>query len=140
MSYLIGIDIGTTGTKTILVDENGHQQASALEEYPLHTPYPKWAEQDPEDWWQATIKTLKTVVAESGVDKTAIKGIGLSGQMHGLVVMDKKYQVLRPSILWCDVRTTDQCHYITETVGRDLLLQSTCNPALEGFTAPKVIC
>jgi len=139
MSYLIGIDVGTTGTKTILVDENGHQQASALEEYPLHTPQPKWAEQDPEDWWQATIKTIKTVVAESGVDKTAIKGIGLSGQMHGLVVMDKTHRVLRPSILWCDVRTTDQCHYITETIGRDLLLQSTCNPALEGFTAPKVI-
>ena len=107
MSYLIGIDIGTTGTKTILVDERGNQLASALEEYPLYTPHPKWAEQEPEDWWKATVNTVREVMEKSEINKADIKGIGLSGQMHGLVIMDKKHQVLRPSILWCDVRTSD---------------------------------
>ena len=139
MSYLIGIDIGTTGTKTILVDEKGNQLASALEEYPLYTPHPKWAEQEPEDWWKATVNTIREVIEKSEINNADIKGIGLSGQMHGLVIMDKKHQVLRPSILWCDVRTSNQCRYIRETVGTKILTQSTCNPVLEGFTAPKII-
>ena len=139
MSYLIGIDIGTTGTKTILVDEKGNQLASALEEYPLYTPHPKWAEQEPEDWWKATVNTIREVIEKAEINNADIKGIGLSGQMHGLVIMDKKHQVLRPSILWCDVRTSDQCRYIRETVGTKILTQSTCNPVLEGFTAPKII-
>ena len=139
MAYLIGIDVGTTGAKTILVDESGQLHASTLEEYPLYTPQPKWAEQDPEDWWQATVKSIQRVLAESQVSPKEVKGLGLSGQMHGLVLMDSGGSVLRPAMLWCDVRTTEQCHYITETVGEDLLVQSTCNPALEGFTAPKVI-
>jgi xylulokinase len=139
MAYLIGIDVGTTGAKTILVDEKGALLASALEEYPLHTPQPKWAEQAPEDWWGATVKSIQRVLAESKVSPDEIKGLGLSGQMHGLVLLDRNHRVLRPAILWCDVRTTEQCRYITETVGKDLLVQSTCNPALEGFTAPKVI-
>ena len=139
MSYLIGIDIGTTGTKTILVDERGNQLASALEEYPLYTPHPKWAEQEPEDWWKATVNTVREVMEKSEINKADIKGIGLSGQMHGLVIMDKKHQVLTPSILWCDVRTSGQCEYIRETVGTEILTQSTCNPVLEGFTAPKII-
>ena len=139
MSYLIGIDIGTTGTKTILVDEKGNQLASALEEYPLYTPHPKWAEQEPEDWWKATVNTIREVIEKAEINNADIKGIGLSGQMHGLVIMDKKHQVLRPSILWCDVRTSNQCRYIRETVGTKILTQSTCNPVLEGFTAPKII-
>jgi len=139
MEYLIGIDVGTTGTKTILIDKDGKLIASALEEYPLSTPKPKWAEQDPEDWWQATAKTIKSVITQSKVKPEDIKGLGLSGQMHGLVLIDKNHEVLRPAILWCDVRTTEQCQYITETVGRELLVKSTCNPALEGFTAPKLI-
>jgi len=139
MEYLIGIDVGTTGTKTILIDKDGKLVASALEEYPLSTPKPKWAEQDPEDWWQATAKTIKSVIAQSKVKPEDIRGLGLSGQMHGLVLIDKNHEVLRPAILWCDVRTTEQCRYITETVGRELLVKSTCNPALEGFTAPKLI-
>ena len=139
MAYLIGIDVGTTGAKTILVDEKGTLLASAIEEYPLHTPQPKWAEQDPEDWWQATVKSIQRVLGDAKVPASEIKGLGLSGQMHGLVMLDANHRVLRPAILWCDVRTTEQCHYITETVGRELLVQSTCNPALEGFTAPKEI-
>jgi len=139
MKYLIGIDVGTTGTKTIIIDEKGNLIASALEEYALSTPRPKWAEQNPEDWCQATFKSIKRAIIDSRVNSEDIAGVGLSGQMHGLVLIDKYYKVLRPAILWCDVRTTDQCHYITEKVGKDLLVKSTCNPALEGFTAPKLI-
>lgn len=139
MKYLIGIDVGTTGTKTILIDEKGNLISSALEEYPLNTPKPKWAEQDPEDWWKATVSSIKKVIKDSKISPENISGLGLSGQMHGLVLIDKDYNVLRPAILWCDVRTTEQCHYITEKVGKDLLVKSTCNPALEGFTAPKLI-
>ncbi len=139
MAYLIGIDVGTTGAKTILVNEKGQLAASSLQEYPLHTPRPKWAEQDPHDWWRATIDSIKEVLQESGVDAADVKGIGLSGQMHGLVLVDQGGEVLRPAILWCDVRTTEQCHAMTNIVGKDLLVRSTCNPALEGFTAPKVL-
>ena len=139
MRYLVGIDVGTTGTKTILTDERGNLVASSLEEYPLYTPRPKWSEQDPADWWRATVNSIKSVLAESQVKPGDVSGVGLSGQMHGLVLIDKDYNVLRPAILWNDVRTTEQCHYITEKVGKALLVKSTCNPALEGFTAPKVI-
>lgn len=139
MAYLIGIDVGTTGAKTILIDEQGSLLASALEEYPLHTPRPKWAEQDPEDWWLATVDSIKTVLKESDVDVSEVKGLSLSGQMHGLVMLDKDYQVLRPAILWCDVRTTEQCHYITDKLGENMLVDIIGNQALEGFTAPKII-
>ena len=139
MSHLIGIDLGTTGAKTILMDETGKQLASAMEEFPLYTPYPKWSEQNPEDWWRGTVDSIKRVLADVSVDASEIKGLGISGQMHGLVLLDKNYQVVRPAILWNDVRTTEQCQYITETLGKELLVQNTCNPALEGFTAPKVI-
>ncbi|MCD6507876.1 xylulokinase [Candidatus Poribacteria bacterium] len=139
MGYLIGIDVGTTGAKTILIDENGDLKASSFKEYPLHTPYPKWAEQDPEDWWKATVESIREVMDRSGVDPEDVKGLGLSGQMHGLVLVDKDHNVLRPAILWCDVRTTEQCGYIREKVGMEDLVRITCNQPLEGFTAPKVI-
>jgi len=139
MKYLIGIDVGTTGAKTILIDERGNLVASSLVEYPLHTPRPKWAEQDPADWWRGTVDSIRNVLAQAEVKADDVSGLGLSGQMHGLVLIDKDYNVLRPAILWCDVRTTEQCHYITEKVGKDLLVESICTPALEGFTAPKVI-
>jgi xylulokinase len=139
MAYLIGVDVGTTGAKTILVDEDGTLVASALAEYPLSTPRPKWSEQNPEDWVQGTIATIRSVLSDSGVSPADVKGLGFSGQMHGLVLLDESHAVLRPAILWNDVRTTDQCHEITETVGRRTLVEETCNPALEGFTAPKVL-
>jgi len=139
MAYLIGVDVGTTGAKTILVDEDGTLVASALQEYPLSTPRPKWSEQDPEDWVQGTIATIRSVLSVSGVNPADVKGLGFSGQMHGLVLLDESHAVLRPAILWNDVRTTEQCYEITETVGRQTLVEETCNPALEGFTAPKVL-
>ena len=139
MKHLIGIDVATTGVKTILVNEQGEVVASAIEEYPLHTPQPNWAEQDPADWWHATVATLHEVITTSQVDPASITGIGLSGQMHSSVLLDENDEVLRPSILWCDTRTSDQCRWITETVGEDNLASYVSNPALEGFTAPKLI-
>jgi xylulokinase len=137
MAYLLGVDIGTSGTKVLAIDETGKIAASAACEYPLLTPRPLWAEQHPQDWWDATCscvrKILQTVPAEE------IAGVGLSGQMHGLVMLDNKNEVLRPAILWCDQRTAAQCEWITDTVGASTLVEETCNPVLTGFTAPKII-
>ncbi len=139
MRYLIGVDIGTSGTKTVLFDENGAVQASAGREYPLYQPQNGWAEQHPEDWWRATVETIREVVAKSGVNAASIAGIGLAGQMHGLVMLDESGEVIRPSILWCDGRTTKECAEITETIGANKLIAITANPALAGFTAGKIL-
>ena len=137
MAYLLGIDIGTSGAKVIAIDEGGRLVATAGREYPLLTPRPLWAEQHPETWWEAVVactrEVLQTVPAEE------IAGIGLSGQMHGLVALDDAGEVLRPAILWCDQRTQQQCDFITEVVGRETLVRETCNPVLTGFTAPKIM-
>lgn len=139
MNYLIGIDLGTSGTKTVLFSEDGAAVASATVEYPLHQPQNGWAEQDPADWWDACVKTLREVMAKSGVEPKAVRGIGLSGQMHGLVMLDGDGEVLRNSIIWCDGRTAAECAEITETVGYRELIQITANPALTGFTAGKIL-
>ncbi len=139
MAYLLGIDIGTSGTKALLIEETGRAVASATDTYPLSTPKPLWAEQNPEDWWQATVSTIHRVIKDSGVDPAEIKGIGLSGQMHGAVFLDERNQVLRPSILWCDQRTGAECEWITNTIGRDKVIELTSNPVLTGFTAGKIV-
>jgi len=139
MAYLIGIDVGTSGTKTVLFDEAGHARASATIEYPLHTPNPGWTEQDPEDWWQATVKSIQAVLGQSGVPAGEVKGLGLSGQMHGSVFLDEKNQVVRPAILWNDSRTADECDEITRIIGERHLIELASNPALTGFTAPKAV-
>jgi xylulokinase len=139
MEYLIGVDIGTSGTKTVLFDIDGNTVASALKEYPMYQPNIGWAEQDAEDWWEATYNTIKEVIIKSGVDPKSIKGIGLSGQMHGLVMLDKNNKVLRRSIIWCDQRTDKECKQITELIGKDRLIEITANPALTGFTASKIL-
>lgn len=139
MEYLLGVDIGTSGTKTVLFDTEGAVITCATVEYPLYQPQNGWAEQDPADWWNATVSTLKTVVAQSGVDAGSIKGIGLSGQMHGLVMLDESGAVLRKSIIWCDQRTGKECAEITERVGAKRLIEITANPALTGFTASKIL-
>ena len=139
MSYLIGIDIGTSGCKTLLIDEQGQVVARHLKEYPLSTPKPGWAEQDPEDWWQATVEGLKAVLAEI-TEPQAIKAIGLSGQMHGLVPLDKEGQVIRPAVLWNDQRTGVQCDEITSKAGGvDGLLALTNNQMLTGYTGGKIL-
>lgn len=139
MVYLLGVDIGTSGTKTVLFDMLGNTIASATSEYPLYQPYIGWAEQDPEDWWKATVETIAKVVKTSEVNPSDIKGLGLSGQMHGMVLLDKNGHVLRPSIIWCDQRTQAECDQITEIVGKERLMEITANPALTGFTASKVM-
>lgn len=139
MRYLLGIDVGTTGTKTVLFDENGNVIADKTAEYPLIQPQNGWAEQNPADWWNAVKSTIKDVVKESGVDKENIVSIGLSGQMHGLVMLDSNNEVIRNAILWCDGRTTKQCREIEEIIGKERLIEITANPALEGFTAGKIL-
>lgn len=139
MAYLIGIDVGTTGTKTLLVDRPGRIVASATAEYPMYTPRPLWAEQEPEDWWKAAISSIQQVLAVSRVDPKDIAGIGLTGQMHGMVMLDQRGQVLRRCIMWNDQRTAAQCEWIMKTVGRERFLELTLNPALPGFTAPKIV-
>jgi xylulokinase len=136
---LLGIDIGTSGTKTLVIDESGRVLASASAEYPLSTPRPGWAEQDPADWWRASVATVREAVAKSGVSSGEICGVGLSGQMHGSVFLDSQNRVLRPALLWCDQRTGAQCEWITERVGPERVVELTANPVLTGFTAPKVI-
>lgn len=139
MNYLIGVDLGTSGTKTVLFGEDGAVIASATVEYPLYQPQNGWAEQDPADWWNAAASTIKSVLAQSGVDAAQIKGIGLSGQMHGLVMLDEAGDVLRRSIIWCDGRTTKECAEITRRVGEKRLIELSANPALPGFTASKIL-
>ena len=139
MKYLIGIDLGTSGTKTVLFDQEGRVMASATVEYPMSQPKNGWAEQSPEDWWRAAIDTISGVMSQSGVDKNDVAALGISGQMHGLVMLDEKGEVLRPSIIWCDQRTAAECAEITERVGAKRLIDITANPALTGFTAGKIL-
>ncbi len=139
MNYLIGIDLGTSATKTVLFDEGGNVIASASKEYPLNQPQNGWAEQNPEDWKQAALTTIAEVVKKSGVDREEIRGLGISGQMHGLVMLDENNEVIRPSIIWCDQRTARECGEITERVGAERLIEITANPALTGFTASKIL-
>ncbi len=141
MTYLLGIDIGTSGTKALLIDadRNGEVIASSTKTYPLYTPKPLWAEQEPEDWWQATIAAIREILDESAVDPNQIKGIGLSGQMHGSVFLDADDNVLRPAILWCDQRTQTECDWIMDTVGREKTIELISNPVLTGFTAGKIV-
>lgn len=139
MEYILGIDLGTSGTKTVLFDTTGAVIASHTAEYPLYQPKNGWAEQEPEDWWRAVQTTVQAVLGQSGVNAAQIKGVGLSGQMHGLVMLDGNGNVLRRAILWCDGRTQKQCDEITETLGRENLIAVTANPALPGFTAGKIL-
>lgn len=141
MSYLLGIDIGTSGTKALVIDtaQGGLVVGSATAEYPLYTPKPLWAEQNPEDWWQGTIAAVSQAIQKAGIEGKQIKGIGLSGQMHGAVFLDEGSQALRPSILWCDQRTAAECDWITETVGEQKVFELISNPVLTGFTAGKII-
>jgi xylulokinase len=137
-AYLLGIDVGTSGSKAILIGDDGAVKASVTTEYPLYTPKPLWAEQNPSDWWAATVDSIQRVLEESGVAAADVAGVGLTGQMHGLVLLDAQGEVLRPCIMWNDQRTAAQCAAITEKVGLENVLRLTGNPVLPGFTAPKI--
>lgn len=140
MSVFLGIDIGTTSTKTLAVDQQGNILAEAAEGYPLYHPKPLWSEQDPEDWWQATVKTVRAVVRKAKLKAADVKAIGLSGQMHGSVFLDKRGNVVRKALLWNDQRTAAECEEIERRAGgRRQLIKMVANPALTGFTAPKIL-
>jgi xylulokinase len=132
VSHLVGVDVGTTGVKAVALTPEGRVVARAEHAYPLSTPRPGWAEQDPEDWWRAAEAAVSSLAGDA-------IAIGLTGQMHGLVALDEHDRVLRPAILWNDQRTGDECREIEERVGRERLLELTGNPALTGFTAPKLL-
>jgi len=138
MKCVLGIDIGTTGAKALLLSENGDVTASQSVEYPLLTPKPNWAEQNPEDWWEATVSAIRTCL-EKTPSNAEIQAVGLTGQMHSSVFLDIDGNVLRPAILWCDQRTESQCQQIIDTVGFEQLISYTSNKALTGFTAPKIL-
>ena len=137
--YLLGIDISTTATKALLIDAEGAVVAVAATEYDYQTPHPLWAEQDPALWWDGAVDSIRRVLAQASADPADIAAMGLPGQMHGLVLLDAKGQVLRPSILWNDQRTGAQCDEIRARLGRDRVIQITGNDALAGFTAPKIL-
>jgi len=138
MAVFLGIDLGTSSVKLLLMSEEGKVIQTVSKDYPVYYPKPGWAEQNPEDWWQATKEGIKEIVEKSGTAGEKICSIGLSGQMHGLVLLDQRDQVLMPALLWCDQRTYVECDYITEQLGKKLS-EYTGNKALTGFTAPKVL-
>lgn len=143
MQALLGIDLGTTGIKAALFAvDDGRTLASAFVEYPLFHPQPGWAEQNPADWWQATLTAIRACLqrgAQAGVSPQDVRGAGLSGQMHGVVLLNENSQVLRPCIIWADQRSEEQCRWITERVGLTRLIEYVSNPALPGFSAPKAL-
>ena len=139
MAYVIGVDLGTSGTKTVLFDELGKVVASHTIEYPMYQPQNGYAEQEPADWREAAFATIRACLDKSGVRAEDVKGIGLSGQMHGLVMLGAEGEVLRRSIIWCDQRTAAECEEITQRVGAERLIEITANPALTGFTASKIL-
>lgn len=139
MSYVIGVDCGTSGTKTVLFDEMGKVVASHTIEYPMYQPKNGYAEQEPADWAKAMLDTIKAVMAKSGVSKNDVVGVGISGQMHGLVMLDGEGKVLRKSIIWCDQRTEAEVEQMNKILGREKLIEITANPALTGWTAAKIL-
>ncbi|MBR3736708.1 MAG: xylulokinase, partial [Lachnospiraceae bacterium] len=132
----VGIDLGTSSVKLILMDENGHIIRTVSKEYPISFPKPGWAEQNPEDWYAQSVAGLKELTAGT---EDKVKGISFGGQMHGLVCLDAQDQVVRPAILWNDGRTMKECEYLNGTIGRNVLSDETGNIAFAGFTAPKVL-
>jgi len=135
--YLIGIDVGTTSAKCVVISPSGEVVHTVAPTYAFRTPKPLWAESDPADWWGAVVRALRGIVEEFGAD--SIDGIGLTGQMHGLVLLDAEGSVIRPCIMWNDQRTASQCAELTRRVGADRVLSITGNPVLPGFTAPKAL-
>jgi xylulokinase len=140
MALLLGLDISTTGAKALIIDEGGKVISSATTEYALSTPQPLWAEQSPADWWIGATSSIKAALKKAELVGNDVSCIGLTGQMHGLVLLDKAGNVIRPAILWNDQRTGAQCNQITDRVGGlSRLVELTGNAVLPGFTAPKIL-
>lgn len=140
MSYMMGIDVGTTGTRAVIVRPDGHVVGAATADHqPMRMAKPGWAEQDPADWGDAAVRAVRSALDAAGLQGGDIAAVGLSGQMHGVVLLDKTYAVIRPALIWCDQRSQPQCDWITAQVGSDRLIQLVSNPALTGFSAPKLL-
>jgi xylulokinase len=139
MAYFIGIDSSTTATKALMLDERGDVVGVASSTYDYETPRPLWSQQHPDLWWDATRASIRQLLAETGVEPAAVAAVGLTGQMHGLVLLDEAGQVLRPAILWNDQRTAAECDEIRRRIGKERFIRVTGNDALTGFTAPKIL-
>jgi xylulokinase len=139
MTYFLGIDTSTTGSKALVMDERGEVIAVGSSPHTLQTPRPLWSEQDPREWWDAVSASIRSVLEQAGIAGEAIGAVGLTGQMHGLVLLDEAGDVLRPAILWNDQRTQSQCDEIHARLGKERFIQITGNVALTGFTAPKIL-
>ena len=139
MAYFLGIDTSTTSSKALLINEYGEVIAVASNPHTLQIPKPLWSEQDPREWWEAVSASIKSVLEKAGISGERIAAIGLTGQMHGLVLLDESGNVLRPAILWNDQRTQSQCDEIHQRIGKEKFIQITGNIALTGFTAPKIL-
>ena len=133
----VGIDLGTSAVKLLLMDGEGKIQKIVSREYPLYFPHPGWSEQKPEDWYEQVMDGMKELIAEA--DKSKVAGISFGGQMHGLVILDKEDQVIRPAILWNDGRTYEECDYLNNVIGKEKLSEYTANISFTGFTAPKIL-
>ena len=137
---LLGIDVGTTGTRALIIDPSGRVLASASAEHaPFTIPQLGWAEQDPEDWWRAGGIAVRAVLRQSGIRKQDIGCIGFSGQMHGAVLLDVAHAVIRPAVIWCDQRTQKQARELEDKIGLERLIELTCNPPLTNFTLTKLL-
>src|ERR1051325_11229684 len=138
--YVLGIDVGTGGTRALIADPSGRVIASATEDHaPFASPRTGWAEQDPNDWWRATQAAVNKALRQKNIRGAQIACVGFSGQMHGAVMLDAKDQVVRPALIWCDVRTQKQCDELTQRIGAARLIELTCNPALTNFTLTKFL-
>ena len=138
-TLLLGLDVSTTGAKALLIDTDGNVAGSATNPLTLSTPKPLWSEQNPTDWWTGIVYSIREALANAGVTGESVAAIGLTGQMHGLVMLDDAGVVLRPAMLWNDQRTAVQCDTIRERLGKERLIQITGNDAMTGFTAPKIL-
>lgn len=139
MNYFMGIDVSTTGSKALLIDSTGSVVAAASSPHTLSMPHSLWSEQDPHEWWLAAVNSISTVLKKTGIAPESVTAVGLTGQMHGLVLLDDSGNVLRPAILWNDQRTQAQCDEIHARIGRERFIQISGNLALTGFTAPKIL-
>src|SRR5437867_8509621 len=140
MAFWLGLDVGTTGSRAVIIDEAGAVRSAASADHaPMVQLQPTWAEQDPEDWWRAAQEAIRSALRQGNLNARDIAGVGLSGQMHGAVLLDSAHKVIRPSIIWCDQRSQSQATWFTHRVRTDRLKEITCNPALTGFTVPKLL-
>ena len=133
----VGVDLGTSAVKLLLMDGEGKIRKIVSREYPIFYPNPGWSQQNPEDWFAQTMEGIKELTAD--VDKSEVKGISFGGQMHGLVILDKDNNVIRPAILWNDGRTFEECDYLNNVIGKEKLSEYTANISFTGFTAPKIL-